>query len=430
MKIIAWLAGIGTLLGGAVYMVVSLNRWEWNRALFFGLIVLIAEVGLATGLVLRRLARLEHNAQARRRPSGRPDPQRDPARRATGSRGCGSRPDSSTSSSPSWSAEACSSPGSPGSSIASPRRPPRPPARSVSPASWTRSATRRGTPARRRHGAGARSAGRRRRPDPPAAAARRTPVTKLSPARVALGLVGLADWCRRECWRSAKRRSPPTKQFRSKMELIVSAQHRRRRAGQTLAEMVEAQLLTCRLEVTPTWPARSRHSATAASAPYWHRRWTRPTAVSSEAASRTSLPTISRSTSSSSTKWADLFWPSSLTSRLLQSELTDPVQRIERSPADVLRLVVAVGAALALLLVEWLFGDTLVAFASDLLRGLDAVPQWIIDVVVIGTRILGRRRARRRAGVDAVPAAVADARHRRRWRCSLAALLFALLDER
>ena len=60
MKIIAWLAGIGTLLSGALYMVVSLNRWEWNRALFFGLIVLIAEVGLATGLVLRRLARLEH----------------------------------------------------------------------------------------------------------------------------------------------------------------------------------------------------------------------------------------------------------------------------------------------------------------------------------------------------------------------------------
>ena len=39
-------------------MVVSLNRWEWNRALFFGLIVLIAEVGLATGLVLRKLDRL------------------------------------------------------------------------------------------------------------------------------------------------------------------------------------------------------------------------------------------------------------------------------------------------------------------------------------------------------------------------------------
>jgi hypothetical protein len=60
MKVIAWLAGIGTLLAGALYMVVSLNRWEWNRALFFGLIVLIAEVGLATGLVLRRLARVEY----------------------------------------------------------------------------------------------------------------------------------------------------------------------------------------------------------------------------------------------------------------------------------------------------------------------------------------------------------------------------------
>jgi hypothetical protein len=62
VKIIAWLAGIGTLLSAAVYMIVSLNRWEWNRALFFGLIVLIAEVGLATGLVLRRLARLEYRS--------------------------------------------------------------------------------------------------------------------------------------------------------------------------------------------------------------------------------------------------------------------------------------------------------------------------------------------------------------------------------
>ena len=60
MKTIAWLAGVGTLLGAAAYMIVSLNRWEWNRALFFGLIVLIAEVGLATALILRKLARLEH----------------------------------------------------------------------------------------------------------------------------------------------------------------------------------------------------------------------------------------------------------------------------------------------------------------------------------------------------------------------------------
>ena len=58
MKIIAWLAGTATLVAGAIYMIVSLNRWEWNRALFFGLLVLMAELGLATGLVLRKLAQL------------------------------------------------------------------------------------------------------------------------------------------------------------------------------------------------------------------------------------------------------------------------------------------------------------------------------------------------------------------------------------
>jgi len=59
VKTIAWLAAVGTLLMGLVYMVVSLNRWEWNRALFFGLIVLIAEVGIAAALILRRLTRIE-----------------------------------------------------------------------------------------------------------------------------------------------------------------------------------------------------------------------------------------------------------------------------------------------------------------------------------------------------------------------------------
>ena len=62
MKVIAWLAGVGTLLAAAAYMIVSLNRWEWNRALFFGLILLIAEVALATGLVLRKLGQLARPA--------------------------------------------------------------------------------------------------------------------------------------------------------------------------------------------------------------------------------------------------------------------------------------------------------------------------------------------------------------------------------
>ncbi len=52
-------------------------------------------------------------------------------------------------------------------------------------------------------------------------------------------------------------------------------------------------------------------------------------------------------------------------------------------------MVVAATGVLIVLVVEWLFGDTLVAFTSDLLRGLDAVPTWIVDAVVVGTRILG-----------------------------------------
>jgi undecaprenyl-diphosphatase len=72
----------------------------------------------------------------------------------------------------------------------------------------------------------------------------------------------------------------------------------------------------------------------------------------------------------------------------LRPIVSGPNQPVERSPADVLRLVVAAFVVLLFVLVEWLFGDTLASFASDLLRGLDAVPQWIIDVVVIGTRIL------------------------------------------
>jgi MFS family permease len=59
MKLLAWLAGIGTLIGGALYTIVSLNRWEWNRALFFLLIVAVAEIGLATALVLTKLSRID-----------------------------------------------------------------------------------------------------------------------------------------------------------------------------------------------------------------------------------------------------------------------------------------------------------------------------------------------------------------------------------
>jgi glycosyltransferase 2 family protein len=80
---------------------------------------------------------------------------------------------------------------------------------------------------------------------------------------------------------------------------------------------------------------------------------------------------------------------------------------IQRSPADILRLVVAAAVLLILLLVERLFGDTLVAFASDLLRGLGAVPQWIMATILIGTRILG---------VVVLGGGLISILYRRRWR--------------
>jgi hypothetical protein len=49
------------VLASGAYTVVSLNRWEWNRALFFAVVLLVAEVGLSTALVLTRLARLERS---------------------------------------------------------------------------------------------------------------------------------------------------------------------------------------------------------------------------------------------------------------------------------------------------------------------------------------------------------------------------------
>ena len=59
---------------------------------------------------------------------------------------------------------------------------------------------------------------------------------------------------------------------------------------------------------------------------------------------------------------------------------TDQDVRV-RSPADLLRLVVAASCLLLLLLAEWLFGETLVGFGSDVLAGLSAVPP-IMRVVV------------------------------------------------
>jgi hypothetical protein len=59
MKAISWLVAGATLIAAGLYTVVSLARWEWNRALFFAVVFVAAEVGLAIALVLRRLVRIE-----------------------------------------------------------------------------------------------------------------------------------------------------------------------------------------------------------------------------------------------------------------------------------------------------------------------------------------------------------------------------------
>jgi undecaprenyl-diphosphatase len=59
-----------------------------------------------------------------------------------------------------------------------------------------------------------------------------------------------------------------------------------------------------------------------------------------------------------------------------------------RSPADLLRLVVAALLLLIAFVLERLFGDALVAFASELLGGLAAIPDWMLNALVAGSRLL------------------------------------------
>lgn len=69
---------------------------------------------------------------------------------------------------------------------------------------------------------------------------------------------------------------------------------------------------------------------------------------------------------------------------VVEAEASDGI----RSPVDLLRLLVAVVLVAAVLVADMLFGGTLATFASDLFAGLSAVPDWIVDVVVVGSRVL------------------------------------------
>ncbi len=53
-----WLA-IATVVGAGITMIRELYSWEWHRALVAGTFTLIAEVALATSLILDRLAKAQ-----------------------------------------------------------------------------------------------------------------------------------------------------------------------------------------------------------------------------------------------------------------------------------------------------------------------------------------------------------------------------------
>lgn len=68
---------------------------------------------------------------------------------------------------------------------------------------------------------------------------------------------------------------------------------------------------------------------------------------------------------------------------------TMPETTVERSPADVLRLVVAAVALLLAALASHLFGGTASEFTADLLGGLERLPAGLVTVVVALGELLG-----------------------------------------
>jgi tRNA A-37 threonylcarbamoyl transferase component Bud32 len=63
--------------------------------------------------------------------------------------------------------------------------------------------------------------------------------------------------------------------------------------------------------------------------------------------------------------------------------------RTAKAPTDVLRLAVSVTALLIVVVIGALFDDAIVGFVSDLVRGFEALPTWLVTGVVVLGQILG-----------------------------------------
>src|SRR3954469_7862023 len=69
------------------------------------------------------------------------------------------------------------------------------------------------------------------------------------------------------------------------------------------------------------------------------------------------------------------------------AEVASSPAPVVRSPADILRLAVAVTTLIVVLVFEWLFGAAIVGFVHDLLQGVNAFSERFITAVAIGVRV-------------------------------------------
>jgi undecaprenyl-diphosphatase len=63
--------------------------------------------------------------------------------------------------------------------------------------------------------------------------------------------------------------------------------------------------------------------------------------------------------------------------------------RTAKAPTDVLRLAVAAGTLLVVVVIGALFDDAIVGFTADLIRGLETLPTWLVTTTVVFGQVLG-----------------------------------------
>jgi hypothetical protein len=61
---VAWLLGFVVLIATAIYTIVYLYRWEWNRALFVLVLFVAVEVAMSVVLLLHRLREVDETVRA------------------------------------------------------------------------------------------------------------------------------------------------------------------------------------------------------------------------------------------------------------------------------------------------------------------------------------------------------------------------------